>query len=262
MKSRTMLWIVLCLSLPAALSAGTVITMKEQTAQGSSNNKLYLDGGRLRLESAAGGRNHVILYHAANGGIQVLDPLKKTWFELPAGGDQQAAATKAVMARKDLSEARKKQVLDNMKANAERHGLFGGQPVPAHYRKVAAEVKVNGFVTDEYEVTRNGAKVREVWLVSPKSLEIDHTDVVALQSLAERLGAQPASPGPPGLVLETGAPEGVPVRIVTWDNGKPQATTDVTAVSHEAAAAPLFDVPKDYKPASPGAPGAPAPPGH
>ncbi len=260
---RTMLWTLLAASLPAALSAGTVITLKEQSTQGSSEDKVYLDGGKLRVEAAAGGRSHVILYHAANGSLQVLDPAKKTWFELPAGpagAAQQAAIARMVKERKDLSETQKQQILDNMKDNADRHGLYGGTgPSPAElkpeYRKVASGVKVNGYTTDQYEVLREGKKVREVWLADPQSLGIDPADVAAFRSLGEKLGARQPPGRPSGFTWEAGAPEGVPVRTVTYVKGQPSTTTELSAVSHENVAASLFEVPGDYTQTRLGAPG-------
>ncbi|HEX3557165.1 MAG TPA: DUF4412 domain-containing protein [Thermoanaerobaculia bacterium] len=260
---RTVLWTLLAASLPAALSASTVITLKEQSTGGSSDDKIYLDGGKLRVESAAGGHSHVILYHATNGSLQVLDPVKKTWFELPGGAtgaEQQAAIAKLVKERKDLSDLQKQQILNNMKDNADRHGLYGGTgPSPAEYkaeyRKVASGVKVNGYTTDQYEVLREGRKVREVWLADPQSLGIDPADVAAFRSLGERLGARQPPGRPSGFTWEAGAPEGVPVRTVTYVKGQPSTTTDISAVSHENVAASLFEVPKEYAQTKIGAPG-------
>src|SRR3954453_407839 len=100
---RTMLWTLLAAALPAALSAGTVITLKEQSTGGSSDSKIYLDGGKLRVDSAAaGGRTPVILSQPAGGSLKGLDPAKKTWFEFPGGATgaaQQAAIAKLVQER-------------------------------------------------------------------------------------------------------------------------------------------------------------------
>jgi hypothetical protein len=251
----TLFWTALALSLPAVVSAGTVITLKEQSTQGSSDNKIYLDGGKLRFEAGSGGLKHVVLYHTANGSLQILDPAKKTWFEMAAGASsasQQSAATKKVMDRQDLTPARKKMILDNMQANSERHGLFGGPAVPAEYKKVASGVTVNGFTADEYEVVFRGQKAREVWLADPKSLGIDAADAVALKSMAERLAASTGSTS--GFGLETGSPRGVPVRTVSYVNGQKAVTTDLSAIAQQDLAATLFDVPKDFKQANPGAP--------
>lgn|GEM_PF-3350489 len=252
---RALLWMLLSLSLPAVLSAGTVITLKEQSTQGSSDNKIYLDGGKLRFEAGSGASRHVILYHSANGSLQILDPAKKTWFEMPAAASaasQQAAATKKVMDRQDLTPARKQMILKNMKANAERHGLFGGPAVSAEYKKVASGVAVNGFTADEYEVVLRGEKAREVWLADPKSLGIDAADAVALKSMAERLAASTGGSSS-GFGLEIGSPRGVPVRTIRYINGKKAITTDLSAITQQDLAATLFDVPKDFKQADPGA---------
>jgi hypothetical protein len=259
----TLSWASLAVSLPAVASAGTVITLKEQSPQGSSDHKVYLDGGKLRIESG-GSRRHVILYHAVNGTVQILDPAKKTFFEMPAGNAgaaQQAAAAKKVMERTDLSPARKQLILKNMKENSERHGLYGGPPVAAQYKKVASGVQVNGYTTDEYDIVIGGMKMREVWLADPKSLGIDPADAVAFKAMAERLGATSVSTTGPGgrqssFGLEAGAPQGVPVRSIGYVNGQKTTITDLAAVSHEDVSASLFEVPKDFKQVNPGAPAA------
>jgi hypothetical protein len=113
-------------------------------------------------------------------------------------------------------------------------------------------VTVNGFTADEYEVVFRGEKAREVWLADPKSLGIDAADAVALKSMAERLAASTGSTS--GFGLETGSPRGVPVRTVSYVNGKKAVTADLSAIVQQNVAATLFDVPKDFKQAHPGAP--------
>ncbi len=246
---RTVLWTLLAVFLPTALPAGTLVTVKEQSPLGSSLNKLYLQGGKLRVESTMREQTYVVLYDSASGSFKVLDPAKKTWLELPAGGAaQQEIVKKMVMERKDLSDVKKQQILDNMKINAERHGLFGGTPPnPPQYRKVASGVKVNGFTSDEYEVTRDGKKVREVWLADPKSLGLEPADFAAFKALGERLGASSTGPGSSSsFTWEAGAPEGVPVRGILYENGQPSTTADLTTVSQENVEPALFEVPKGY----------------
>jgi hypothetical protein len=249
---RTVLWTLLAISFPAALSAATpatVITLDEQSTQGKSDNKVYLQGSRLRVETAAGGRARVVLYDAASGSFKILDPAKKSWLDLPADGPaQQEMAARLVRERKDLSDARKKQLLDNMKVNAERHGMFGGVVNPGEYRKVASNVAVNGLTADRYEVFRDGKKVREVWLADPANVGIDPADVAVFKSLGEKMGARFTGPGrSSGFAWEAGAPAGVPVRVVSYVNGQKSVTLEISGVRHEEVSASLFEVPKDYR---------------
>jgi Domain of unknown function (DUF4412) len=249
---RIVLWTLLAVSLPAfpsAATAATVITLQEKSPQGTFDDKIFLQGSRLRVETGAGGRAHVVLYDAANGSFKILDPVKKSWLDLPADGPaQQDLAAKQVMERKDLSAAKKKQILDNMKVNAERHGLFGGGvPNPGEYRKIASSVVVNGLTTDKYEVSRDGKKVREVWLADPGSVGFDEADVAPFKSLGEKMGARFTGPGrSSGFAWEAGAPAGIPVRVVSYVNGQKTVTLELTAVKHEEVPASLFEVPGSY----------------
>lgn len=253
---RTVLWTLLALSLPASLSARTVLTLQEQSPKGSFDNRVYLQGSRLRVETPAGGRAHVVLYDAASGSFRILDPAKKSWIDLPADGpSQQETAAKAVMERKDLSAAKKKQILDNMKVNAERHGMFGGgAPNPGEYRKAGSNVVVNGLTTDRYEVFRDGKKVREVWLADPASVGFDAADVAVFKTLGEKMSARFAGPGrSSGFAWEAGAPADlVPVRVVSFFNGQRAVTMELTSVKHEEVPASLFEVPQGYRETKPG----------
>lgn len=194
---------------PAVLSAGNLITMKQELTSGAtSTHKIYLQKGNLRMETK--GDERWALYRSDRGFLWVLDPAQKTYMDLdPTTG--------------------------------------AGSPA-AEYRKVASGVSVNGFVTDEYEVSHGGKKVAEVWLADPHVLNIDPSDAAAFRWMASKVIAQSRSQS--GFALNESAPEGLPVRTTFYYNGQKTSTDDFTSVSHQDLPASIFELPEDYKPAT------------
>lgn len=247
---RILLCSVLAISVPAGVAAGTLITIQEETLGRISTSKLYLQDGNLRIEQA--GQERAVIYRADSGFFWMLDPTAKTYSNLgprrvsvSSAAQRQMEAVKAqLLDRKDLSDAEKKQILDSVGAPRTDPvlGDIPTVPAPTTFRKVASGVNVNGYVTDEYELTRGGERVGEVWQADPKALNVDPADIALL-----RAGF--------GSDWDEGAPEGMPVRAVTYDDGRKVSTVDFTSVSHQDMPASMFELPKGYKPATSGTTG-------
>lgn len=215
---------LIAFSLPSLLGAGSLITT-QQYARKNSKDKLYLQKGDLRVETEGG---QVMIFHAADGAVWLLDPLRKTYVDV---GAQLAA----------------------------RGGhLAGGRvdPVPATYQKVASGVDVNGFKADQYDVLQGTEKIAEVWLADPKAIGVDPVDTAGFHLLAKRLGYQ--APAYFGFALSEGSPEGVPVRTITYSKGQRISINEFQSIRKQEMPASLFELPKDFKPgavaASPGGP--------
>ncbi|HXO18856.1 MAG TPA: DUF4412 domain-containing protein [Thermoanaerobaculia bacterium] len=230
LRRATLLAFLLSL-LSTALYAGTVMTGKQQSpARGSSEQKIYLDGGRLRVEvtgEAGGERGRVMIYRADTGTLWMLNAADKSYLEMPTGRGPSGRMMR-------------------------REGAPGGPGAPSKpvFAKTAADVQVNGFTTDKYEGTRDGAKVEEVWAADPKAVAVAAEDLQALKSLAERLGALGGAPGRPprggGFALAAPGVPGVPVRIIRYDDGQALSQMDITSIRQEAVPAALFEVPAGY----------------
>ena len=210
-------------SLPSLLGAGSLVTT-QQYARKNSKDKLYLQKGDLRVETEGG---QVMIFHAADGSLWLLDPVHKTYLDV---GAQISEKSQRSGARVDTA--------------------------PATYQKTASGVDVNGFKADQYDVLQGSEKIAEVWLADPKAVGVDPADATGFRLLAKRLGYQ--APAYFGFALSEGSPEGVPVRTITYSHGQRISINELLSVQPREMPASLFELPKDYKPgtvaASPGGP--------
>jgi hypothetical protein len=209
--------LILAFALPSLVGAGSLITT-QQYARKNSKDKLYLQKGDLRIETEGG---QVMIFHAADGGLWLLDPVKKTYLDIGA------------------------------QVSAKNQHLTGARldPSPATYRKVASGVDVNGFKADQYDVLQGTEKIAEIWLADPKAVGVNPADAAGIRLLAKRLGYQ--APGYFGFALSEGSPEGVPVRTITYSKGLRISINEFKDVKSQEMPASLFELPKDYTP-SPG----------
>ncbi len=215
---------LMAFALPSLLGAGSLITT-QQYARKNSKDKLYLQKGDLRVETEGG---QVMIFHAADGALWLLDPVRKTYLDI--GAQLAAKGGHPAGARID--------------------------PVPATYQKVASGADVNGFKADQYDVLQGTEKIAEVWLADPKAIGVDPADAAGFRLLAKRLGYQ--APAYFGFALSEGSPEGVPVRTITYSKGQRISINEFQSIQQQEMPASLFELPKDFKPgtvaASPGGP--------
>jgi hypothetical protein len=215
---------ILALTVPSLVAAGSLITT-QQLARKNSKDKLYLQKGDLRIETEGG---QILIFRAADGSFWLLDPVHKTYLDVGA------------------------------QADAAAHGGGGRiDPAPASYQKIAAGVDVNGFKTDQYDVSQGTEKIAEVWLADPKAAGVDPDDVAGFRLLAKRLGYR--APSYFGFALSEGSPEGVPVRTVTYYKGQRISINEILAIQRQDLPASMFELPRDFKPgpvaAGPAGPG-------
>jgi hypothetical protein len=222
---RTLPLAVMAFSLPSLLGAGSLITT-QQYARKNSKDKLYLQKGDLRIETEGG---QVMIFHAADGALWLLDPARKTYLDV--GAQVSAGGGHPAGARID--------------------------PAPATYRKVASGGDVNGFKADQYDVLQGTEKIAEVWLADPRAIGVDPADAAGFRLLTKRLGYR--APAYFGFALSEGSPEGVPVRTITYSKGQRISINEFQNVKQREMPASLFELPKDFKPgpgaANSGAPG-------
>jgi hypothetical protein len=214
---RVLLSALLAVSFPALLGAGAVITVKE-SARLNSTSKLYLLKGNLRIEAIEDKR--VMIYRAADDSFWRLNPADKTYQDLGAAATASAPA--------------------------------GAKAPAATYRKVASGEVVNGFATDQYEVTQDGEKIADVWMADARTAGVDPADVAGFRLLAKRMEA--ARTPPRGFALSASAPDGVPMRTVSYYKGQTISIDELTVVGSQEIPASMFELPTDYKAAPAGTP--------
>jgi hypothetical protein len=209
---RFLLSALLAAFFPALVGAGALIHVKE-SARLNSTSTLYLSKGNLRIEAIE--EKRVMIYRAADDSFWRLDPATKTYQDL--GAAVNAAAP----------------------ANAPKAPA-------AVYRKVASGEVVNGFATDQYEVTQGGEKIADVWMADAKTAGLDPADVAGFRLLAKRMEASRTPPR--GFALSAAAPEGVPMRTISYYKGLTISIDELTVAGSQDVPAAMFELPADYKP--------------
>ena len=121
------------------------------------------------------------------------------------------------------------------------------------YKKVASGEKVNQWVCAKYEGYREDQKVKEVWTTDWKKLGLTPENFKVLNDLGEffkdfakDLASAFGQVGSAEWEKEQGY-DGIPVRTLSYSNGKLHATTEVTEVNQESLAPALFNLPTGLK---------------
>jgi hypothetical protein len=211
MFRRILLSALLAVSLPSLAGAGAMIMVKE-SARFNSTSKLYLSKGNLRIEAIEDQR--VLIYRAADDSFWKLDPAAKTYQDMGAMAGP---------------------------------GVAGAPKAPeATYKKVASGEVVNGFATDQYEVTAGGEKIADVWMARTETVGLDPADVAGFRLLAKRM--ESARVPPRGFALSANAPEGVPMRTIAYYKGQTISINELSGVTRWTVEPALFELPADYKP--------------
>jgi hypothetical protein len=131
-------------------------------------------------------------------------------------------------------------------------GMPAMQPAGATkivYKKAASSEKVNQWACAKYEGYREAEKVKDVWTTDWKSFGLTAENFKLMQDLSEffkdfakDMAASFDQIGSEEWEKEQGY-TGIPVKTLSYANGKLRDATEVTEVKQESLAATLFDLP-------------------
>jgi hypothetical protein len=118
----------------------------------------------------------------------------------------------------------------------------GATAAKTTYKKTGAGGTVNGWNTDKYEGIREGAKASEVWTALPKNVNLDEKDFQVLKDMAKFF--QKFAKNLPEMVGDkSNGLDGMPVKTISYKDGKPHFQSQLKEVKKESIAADLFEVP-------------------
>lgn len=228
-------------ALPAALPAGTVLTMRTMSPAGTHTSKIYIQGGNLRVDS--GEMRNSVISRAATATMYVVNAQDRSYIEMTPQSLEKSrqAILRRLDERDDLSQEEKNAIREQLEAARE-----GGGAPSWSYHKVAGGVRVGGFLTDEYDVNAGSLRVEQVWVAEPAQLKIAPADLAALRELQKKF-AGPGAPSGIGFLPGAGAPDGVPVRLVRYDRGRRISSATIVSASSERIPEALFRVPASYE---------------
>ncbi|MGH7598340.1 MAG: DUF4412 domain-containing protein, partial [bacterium] len=245
--------------LASSLTAGTgVVIVSTQTTtakpEDKMTNKTYVDSDRMRMEAQAMGGTQIVIFRQDKGLFWIIDQKGKTYMEITKQDFQQMKA-KMNEAKTMIDEQTKhltpeqKQMMEKM---MQSRGMPAMQPAGAAkitYKKAASGEKVNQWVCARYEGYREDKKIKEVWTTDWKSLGLTPESFKVMKDLSEFFAefAKDMASSFDKIGSEEWEKQqgytGIPVKTLSYMDGKLRAATEVTEVKQESLAAALFDLP-------------------
>jgi hypothetical protein len=235
-----------------AAADGILIAQKTTSATGTvTTHQIEIEKTRMRAESdAVGGRKTKMVFDGTAQVMRTIDDEAKTYTEMSkADMERMSAQMSGAMAQiqeqmKNMPpEARKR-----MEAAMQGRGAAAGAAATTEYKKTGTD-KVGRWTCDKYEGTRNGEKVSELCTVPPATLGFTPADFEVTRQMAEFFSKLVPQGG--DQLFRLGSPAangfaGLPVRSVSFRNGAPSVTSEITDASRQSFPDSIFAVPAGY----------------
>jgi hypothetical protein len=239
------------------LAAGAGVRVEQEQREPDTSAVLgltvfYLDAGRLRIEAqTAEGDKLLVIFHSDKPVAWTIDLVEGTYYELTPA---KIAKMREQMDRmqREMAEALKQLPPEQRRAAEqmmEQMGQTPGPPQPTTVRVVGRDEKVEPFVCVRYEVLQGGTREKEIWAAPLDQLQLrpeEHQTLVALVRLFEPLGPQTLATRLSGLApSESGGEkiEGLPVRTLSYENGRAFAEERVVRAERQSFDPSLFELP-------------------
>jgi hypothetical protein len=245
--------------------AGVLLVQKTEPVQGSgatTTSKVLVDRDRVRVDADGSQQQHIFIYQADRQTMYMIDPEKKTYQEMTKQeleqmmgqlGDQMAQMKKMMDEQMKNMPPQQRQMMEQM-MKGKMKGLSALGPAgKTLYRKVSSGQQVGRWTCDKYEGHSNNKKVEDVWTTDWNQFGVSADDFRVFQELADtfkslgsRVGASFFQVGTEGAQTEEQY-SGVPVRRISYLNGKPHQKHEITQVSRQNFEDSLFEVPQGYR---------------
>jgi hypothetical protein len=244
----------------AADTGVVIVATHTTTAQPDAKmiNKTYLGSDRMRMEAQAMGGTQIVIFRQDKGLFWIIDQKGKTYMEITKQDFQQMKA-KMTEAKTAMDEQTKHLTLEQqqmLKKVMSGRGMPGMQPaatVKTAYKKTASGEKVNQWVCAKYEGYREDKKVKDVWTTDWKSLGLTPESFKLMKELGEffeeftkDMASSFDKIGSEEWEKEQGY-AGIPIKTLSYTDGKLRSATEVTEVKQENLAPTLFELTPELK---------------
>lgn len=237
---------------PVAAADGVLIAQKMTNGDKVITHQTQIEKTRMRSETDQNGRKMIMVFDGAAGVLRTIDEQNKTYTEMTRAdvermSTQMQGAMEQMRAQLDkLPPEQRARVEAMMQGGRGMVGAMVGPP--PEYTKVGTDT-VGKWRCDKYEGTKNGEKSSEICTVEPSAFGLSAADFEVAKQLAEFFSKMM----PPGMEtmfrVGTAGPKGfsgLPVRTVSFKNGTPSSTMEVTDVSRQNFPDALFTVPAGF----------------
>jgi hypothetical protein len=233
--------------LAVSARAGVTLTQSYEEIGGqkpATTNVIHLDKDRVRIESGLSPDNYFI-YRGDKKTFYTVNLKDKSYIEMTEK-DLEEMMAKMNDAMKKMNEAMAKMPPEQKKA---MEGMMakmmpGGPQAPKTvYKKTGAGGKVGAWPTDKYEGTQNGEKHSELWTTAPKNLDIEEADFRAIKDMGKFF--EKFAKNMDWLAHADAADgfQGMPVKTVSYKDGKPHFMSQIKEAKRENQAPGLFEIP-------------------
>jgi hypothetical protein len=249
LKTAPLVAALCLLAWPLQAADGILIVEKTTTNGMTRTNQIQIEKSRLRAENDTARGKQIIIFDGAAQVLRTINPDAKTYNEMTKadvdrlGGQMQDAMALMQEQMKNMPPAARAQ----MEAMMRGRGMTA-EPAKTVYRKTGTD-KVGKWTCDKYEGTRGGEKVSELCTVPPATLGFTPGDFEVTRQMAEFFAKLVPQGG--DQLFKIGSPaangfSGLPVRTVTFRNGAPSFTSEITDASRQNFPDSIFAVPAGY----------------
>ena len=133
-----------------------------------------------------------------------------------------------------------RKAMESMMAKLIPAGASGPKTV---YRKLGSGGDVGNWATEEYEGQVNGEKHSEIWTTSPKNLAISEADFQAIRDMGKFFEKFAKNMDWLAHANTADGFQGMPVKSISYKEGKPHFLTQIKEAKQESQPASLFEIP-------------------
>jgi hypothetical protein len=227
--------------------AGVTLIQSYQEIGGqkpATTNTIHLDKDRVRID-AGGSPDAFFIYRGDKKAFYAVNLKEKSYLEMTEK-DLQEMVAKMDEARKQMTENMAKLPPDQRKAMEAMMAKMmpGGADAPKTvYKKTGPGGTVNGWSTDKYEGTRAGEKHTEIWTTAPKNLNLADEDFQVIKDMGKFFEKISQNMDWLAHADDKDGFQGMPVKTVSYKDGKPHIKSEIKEVKKESQAAALFEIP-------------------
>ncbi|HUG80945.1 MAG TPA: hypothetical protein VML01_04730 [Bryobacterales bacterium] len=225
---------------------------------------MRLEAGRASIEIRDATRHQTIIYQSAPKRVWMVDHEQRFYRVL--GDENLATLTKQLsgvreeMGRRageqlaNMSEQQRSELSQSMKgrAAAQPEAAPSAGVTETEFTQAWQGESVNGRTCDKYEGSRNGQKVWDVCAVPWNRLDVERSDLVALEELIEYLVILRLWSA--GAVIEPGPADwkerklypGLPVQRIRYANDRPIEVFEIREMERREFSASDFEPPSGY----------------
>ncbi|TNF54073.1 DUF4412 domain-containing protein [bacterium] len=247
------IFIITALSVLTA-EAGIQIT----TVQGPYDNPesaytsvSFIGKNGMRIETGDNGEENIIIYRNDKKVFWVINPREKTYTEMTRKDIQ------AMKSRMDEAMVQMQEQMKNMTPEQRAmmqqmmKGTMPVQPKEIVYRKTDSKARISRWTCNKYIGYLDGTKKKEVWTTDWKSLGLSKDHFAVMQGMS--LFISEITKGVTDF-FRTGSEKweqqqgysGVPVRTISYSNGKADIKTEIKEVKEKDFSPALFDLPTGF----------------